>query len=216
MSALTAAPDQWPKDLPKTTSYAMLRKAVRMWAQGANNEQIAGWLNIPSNAVKRWLESDGWKATALSMRKELDFDLEQTFGRLGFKALDQLEDRLRYGDCYINRNGERARRPLHAEQLSKIAAVLIDRRAEVRHLVDGTESDKQKEKRSDLAQIAELLRTHATSVHNKPPPEIIDVTPTPSIATMFPEGEPDAVDQIQEQERVQEEYRRRDPRGTPA
>jgi hypothetical protein len=189
MPALTAAPDLWPKDLPRTTSYPMLRKAVRLWAQGANDVQIAEWLAIPPQAVKTWKESDGWRGVAISLRKELDFDLESSFGKLGFMALDQLEDRLRYGDFYINRNGERARRPLPADQLAKITALLIDRRAEVRHLVDGTVSDKSENKKSDLAMIADLLRGHAGSIYNTQPKEVIDVEPEPSPTAPEPESE---------------------------
>ena len=193
MPALMHAPDLWPKDIPRTTTFPMLRKAVRMWAQGANNTQIAQWMNVPPQAVPRLLESDGWRNTALALRKDLDFDLESAFGRLGFKALDQLEDRLRYGDYYINKHGERARRPLHAEQLAKITAILIDRRAEVRHLVDGTESEKTKERKSDLATIADLLRDHANSAyHRAAPAKIIDVEPSPA----QPSEAPHALDQV--------------------
>jgi hypothetical protein len=189
----SALVDKWPRDLPRTTTYAMLRKAIRVWAQGGNDVQVAEWLNCRPEAVRRFRESDGWATLARDMRKELDFDLESSFGRLGFKALEQLEDRLRYGDYYITKTGEPGRRPLSADQLSKITATLFDRRAEVRHLVDGTVSDSQQERKSDLALIADALRNHA---QNAPPahytrsgaPQTIDVTPTTPVAPAMPQN----------------------------
>jgi hypothetical protein len=171
----------------------MLRKAVRVWAQGGTDMQVAEWLNCRPEAVKRYKESEGWVATARDMRKELDFDLESSFGRLGFKALEQLEDRLRYGDYYVTKTGEPGRRPLSADQLAKITATLFDRRAEVRHLVDGTLSEAQQERKSDLALIAEALRNHA---QNAPPahytraqePQTIDVTPTSPPPPIVPQN----------------------------
>lgn len=189
---LSAVVDLWPRDLPRTTTFAMLKKAIRTWATGGNDVQIAEWLNCTPAQVRRFKESEGWAATARAMRKELDFDLENSFGRLGFKALEQLEDRLRYGDFYVTKAGEPGRRPLSADQLAKITAILFDRRAEARHLVDGTESLATQERKSDLALIAEALRNHAT---NAPPahytrtgaPQTIDVTPsTPRVVPAPP------------------------------
>jgi hypothetical protein len=171
----------------------MLRKAVRMWAQGASDAQLAVWLNIQPSAVESFKSSDGWKKVAYDLRKELDFDLESSFGRLGFMALEQLEDRLTYGDFYITRGGERARRPLSADQLAKITSTLFIHRTDVRRLVDGVDlklANEEKDRRSDLSIIAQALRSAVASGLATQTLPVIDITPTeaPDPLPEAPEG----------------------------
>lgn len=170
---------QWPAGVPKTCSQGMLVTAVRMWCRFASDVQIGKFLNIPAHAVKEYTTSLWWANLVKELRPYLDFDIENSFGRIGFKALEQLEDRLTYGDFYITRDGERARRPLDAKTLIQIAQIAVDKRATARHMVQGT-SEAAAEGSTTLAVLADLLRTAAQSQQKalenrlKQP---IDVTP---------------------------------------
>jgi hypothetical protein len=171
---------EWPRSIPRTCTQGMLVAAVRLWAKFATDLQIAQYLNIPPHAVKEYTSSLWWAEIVKQLRPQLDFDIENSFGRIGFKALEEIEDRLRYGDFYVNRYGERARRPLTAKDLAAIAALAIEKRTAARHLVDGT-VDAAESGRSDLAVIADLLRQAAqrqqASFQTAKGDGVIDVTP---------------------------------------
>lgn len=169
---------QWPAGVPKTCSQGMLVTAVRLWCRFASDIQIAKYLNIPAHAVKSYTQSLWWAELVKQLRPQLDFDIEASFGRIGFKALEQLEDRLTYGDFYITRSGERARRPLDAKSLAMIAQIAVDKRRDARHMVEGT-TEAATEGRSDLAILADLLRTAAQKQQAiaQKHPATIDVTP---------------------------------------
>lgn len=156
----------------------MLVTAVRLWCRFASDVQIAQYLNIPAHAVPTYTQSLWWADLVKQLRPQLDFDIENSFGRIGFKALEQLEDRLTYGDFYITRNGERARRPLDAKTLAAIAQIAVDKRRDARHMVEGT-TEAATEGRSDLAILADLLRTAAQKQQAiaAKHPTMIDVTP---------------------------------------
>lgn len=158
---LKALEIQWPAGVPKTCSQGMLVTAVRMWARFASNLEIAQFLNIPVHAVPAYTSSLWWADLVKQLRPILDHDIEHSFGRIGSRALSQLEDRLTYGDFYITRNGERARRPLDAKTLAQIAALAVDRRQQARALVDGTAADANADDRPVLTLLAEMLRAAA-------------------------------------------------------
>lgn len=169
---------QWPAGVPQTCSQSMLVTAVRMWARFASDLQIAKFLNIPAANVRSFTQSLWWAELVKQLRPQLDFDIESSFGRIGFKALEQLEDRLTYGDFYITRNGERARRPLDAKTLAQIAQIAVDKRQTARHMVEGT-TEAAETGRSDLAVLADLLRSAAQKQQAiaRAHPTMIDVTP---------------------------------------
>lgn len=181
----------------------MLVAAVRLWAKFATDLQIAQYLNIPPHAVREYTSSLWWAEIVRQLRPQLDFDIENSFGRIGFKALEEIEDRLRYGDFYVTRTGERARRPLAARDLAAIAALAVEKRAAARHMVDGT-SDAAESGRSDLAVIADLLRQAAqrqqASFAAAKDTGVIDVTPgsppepvpIPALASGLPQVAPPA------------------------
>lgn len=168
-----------PPGVPPQTSIAMLRAAVKCWARMGTDVQVSEYLGCRPGAVKTIAASAEWRHLALEMRGEIDLDLEQTFTRLGYKALAQLEDRLKYGDFYITRTGERARRPLDAKTLMQAAQMTFDKREEARNRVDGKQARPTDALADALNHIAETLRSTVPRMQ-RTSPEIIDVESEPN------------------------------------
>ena len=172
-----------PVALRRRVSPSMIVQAVRIWAKFGTPLEIAKYLgNVPPHAVEEFTRQTWWTDIAKQLRSTLDLDIEQSFGRLGARALAQLEDRLTYGDFYINRLGQRARRPLTAKELTDIAKLAFEKRKEARALVEGITGEGEKEpEKTDLEKLAELLRSAA--LRTTPQNPIIDVTPTAQPST---------------------------------
>jgi hypothetical protein len=141
-----------------------------------NDVQISEFLGCPPSAVRHYTSSVGWRELAKDMRQELDSDLEHAFTRLGFKAIAQIEDRLKYGDFYLTKTGERARRPLDARTLAVTAQMLFDQREQAKERVEGKKVAASDALADALNLIAEKLRTTVPRMQ-RISPEIIDVDP---------------------------------------
>jgi hypothetical protein len=158
----TNLPDfNWPGKLPRTCSKEMLFLGVKVWATGGSEKELAEILNVPVHAVKRFTNLPGWHFVVRQLRQELDREIENRLQRNVRLALTQLEDRLEHGNKYIDKDAREQRRPLTASELSSITAILFDRKAVARKIVDGI-PDEPTDARESLAAIANLLRKHKT------------------------------------------------------
>ncbi len=117
-------------------------KAVTIWVATGSVEQACELAEIPISTFRKWKREPWFQLIVDEVQVERNGALDTAFSDACKLAMEQLMDRLKNGDSYVNTKGIVVRRPVAARDLAIIAAVNIDKRKIIR---DAARREEEKE-----------------------------------------------------------------------
>lgn len=110
-------------------------------------------LGLPVSEVQRMARTMYWQDEVAAYQREQQAVLDARLTQLLGRTLEEVEDRLAYGDWRMDKNGKEVRLPVTASTLASLANVIFNQRQIIRNQPTSIAGDTQK-----LQTLSEKLR----------------------------------------------------------
>lgn len=140
-------------------------KAVSLYLVKATLQEVAKELKIPYQTISNWkLHSPWWDEAFSKLKKERQHELEVLLSNSIHKAIEEINDRFKYGDHKLDtKSGDLVRVPLNAKDLSLIFSTLYDKRA----LIRGEATSIRSESVATLSSLSDKFKEFAVKLKEK-------------------------------------------------
>lgn len=110
------------------------RAALSLFVILGNYKQTAKQLNMPRITLMGWTKQNWWIDNIYQVRQEHAAELDVRVSNTMNNALDSLDQRMKAGDPYVNKEGKISFKPVTAKDSSVIYAIMFDKRQIMRVL----------------------------------------------------------------------------------
>lgn len=108
-----------------------IQAAVYILVTGSVKETSA-LTSIPERTLRHWMQQNWWSSVMEQAKSIKNQELDSMWTQVLHSAVEQLKDRLAYGDYKVTKSGTTVRVPLSGNQLVLIGAIATDKRDKVR------------------------------------------------------------------------------------
>lgn len=152
-------------------------EAATIYAATGSLQRAAELSGVPVTVVRGWRQTDEFQALLKEVWTENNEKIDAKFTAIIEKSLDAIVDRLDNGDFFVRRDGQLARKPISAKELSLVQAINVDKRQLLRGLpTSRSESTGQVEDKtvSRLEKLAETFENLARFGRKPKTIEVVD------------------------------------------
>lgn len=134
-------------------------EVVALYAALGQVKRVAELAKIPESIVYSWRKQQWFHDCLREIRTENNEKLDAKFTEVVEEALEQVTDRVRYGDYSQNAKGEVVRRPVSAKDLSLVVAINLDKRELLRGEPTSRTADTSKVVEKTVDRLEKLAET---------------------------------------------------------
>jgi len=150
-------------------------EAVTLYCSGKSLAEAAKIINVPAKTVVGWKRrSSWWDEIALKHRKDLQTELDNKLTNVIHKTLEELNDRLNYGDHkFDTKTGDLVRVPVVSRDLAVIMSNLYEKRA----LIRGEATSIKQESQATLQTLEDKFKSFALQLQQKDVVSTVELPP---------------------------------------
>lgn len=139
-------------------------RAVSLYLVKATLQEVAKELKIPYQTISNWkLNSPWWEEAFNKLKKERQHELEVLLSTSIHKAVEEINERFKYGDHKLDKSGDLVRVPINAKDLSLIFSTLYEKRA----LIRGEATSIKVDSTTTLASLEDKFKQFAVTLKEK-------------------------------------------------
>ena len=149
-------------------------EAVSLYCSGSSLADVSKKLKIPHTTIMNWKKrSNWWDEIALKYRKDLQVELDTKLTNVIHKTLEELNERLNYGDHkYDVKTGDTVRIPVNSRDLAVIMSNLYEKRA----LIRGEATSIKQESQATLQTLEDKFKSFALQLQQKDVVSVVENT----------------------------------------
>lgn len=107
-------------------------EAAIAWLITGSTVEAEKLCNIPARTIRAWMQESWWDDVLDQAKGIKQKEIDALWTGLIHQATEQLKDRIKDGDEYVDRHGNTHRVPVKAKDLAAIIERLVDKRAMAR------------------------------------------------------------------------------------